>query len=104
LFPTRYPAESWGIVLNEAFAAGAPVITFDRGCTCDVVGEQAGLVVPRSGEYVAAAARQIEEWIADPVAYRAASQAAIERARFLCQQGEEQLERLVQHMFSPLSE
>src|SRR5262245_17120803 len=49
LFPTQYNEESWGIVLNESLAAGAPAITFDRGCTRTVVGKRAGLVVPREG-------------------------------------------------------
>ena len=100
LFPTRYPAESWGIVINEALAAGAPVITINRGCTATVVGDRAGLVVPRDGDYVAAAAQQIEHWMDLPQQFLAASQAAIEQAQHLHQHGSRQLEDFAEHMFS----
>ena len=58
LFPTQYKHESWGIVLNEALAAGVPVITNDRGCSSIVVGDRAGLVVPDPAQFVASATRR----------------------------------------------
>ncbi len=103
LFPTRYKGESWGIVINEAFATGAPVITFNRGCTQTVVGEAAGLVVPRDGDYVVEASRQVAAWIDHVDQYRDASQAAVECAKYLYAESQRQLARFADHMFSPLT-
>jgi glycosyltransferase involved in cell wall biosynthesis len=102
LFPTRYREESWGIVLNEALAAGVPVITFDRGCTRTVVGDRAGLVVARDGDFVAAATRQIEHWMDHPGDYQDASHAAVEQADYLHRQGQSQLDVFARRMFAPL--
>ena len=101
LFPTRYREESWGIVINEALASGVPVITFDRGCTQTVVGEHAGLVVPRDADFVNLATRQIEHWIDQPDVYRKASHAAIAQAEYLHRQGQLQLDEFAQRMFVP---
>jgi glycosyltransferase involved in cell wall biosynthesis len=100
LFPTMYREESWGIVINEALAAGVPVITFDRGCTRTVVGDRAGLVVPRNGDFVLSATRQIEQWIDQPSTYREASHAAIAQAEYLHQQGQQQLDEFARCMFT----
>jgi glycosyltransferase involved in cell wall biosynthesis len=100
LFPTRYVEESWGIVLNEALAAAAPVITFDRGCTRTVVGDRAGLVVAQDGDYVTEAARQVGLWIDDAAAYQAASAAAVEQAEYLHQQGQLQLDQFAESLFA----
>jgi glycosyltransferase involved in cell wall biosynthesis len=102
LFPTRYREESWGIVLNEALAAAVPVITFDRGCTRTVVGQRAGLVVSRDGDYVTLATQQIERWMDAPDEYRASSAAAVAQAEYLNRQGEIQLAQFAQRMFEPL--
>ncbi len=99
LFPTH--TESWGIVINEALAAGAPVITFDQGCTRTVVGPSAGLVVPRDGDYVSAAVSQIEQWIKDHESYRSVSCAAIDQAKYLDSEGRRQLSQFAQQMFGP---
>lgn len=98
LFPTQY--ESWGIVLNEALAAGVPVITYDRGCTRVVVGERAGLIVHPNQKFTEMACRQICRWIASEEEYRAASQAAIEQADYLHREGERTLSQFVHQMFS----
>jgi glycosyltransferase involved in cell wall biosynthesis len=68
VFPTM--TESWGLVLNEALAAGVPVITFDRGCTATVVGSGAGLLIDPNESFVRAAASQIERWIDHEDEYR----------------------------------
>jgi glycosyltransferase involved in cell wall biosynthesis len=99
LFPTK--TESWGLVLNEAIAAGVPVITVDRGCTSMVVGEDAGLLVGRNDSFCQPAVEQIERWIDDHESYRRASQAAVLQARRLRDDGLRTLDHFVRHMFSP---
>jgi glycosyltransferase involved in cell wall biosynthesis len=42
LFSTRY--DSWGVVVNEAIAAGTPLIVSDRCGASELVGEQSGFV------------------------------------------------------------
>jgi glycosyltransferase involved in cell wall biosynthesis len=101
LLPTK--SESWGLVLNEALAAGVPVITFDRGCTSIVVGDEAGLLIDGNSNFAAAAVPQIERWIADEEAYRSASHAAVAQARRLHDDGIKMLDQFVHHMFSPIA-
>ena len=103
LFPTKYRHESWGIVLHEAMAAGVPVITYDRGCTRVVVGEHAGVVVDRDGEFASVAAVQIMRWMDHDDEYRAASKAAIEQADYLHREGQRTLTQFVQRMYSSSS-
>jgi glycosyltransferase involved in cell wall biosynthesis len=98
LFPSR--SESWGIVLHEAMAAGTPVIANDRGCVRTAVGDRAGLVVARGEDFLSLAVPQIQRWMADGDLYRAASQAAIDQAAYLHEQGKRTLEAFVAHMFS----
>jgi glycosyltransferase involved in cell wall biosynthesis len=101
LFPTEYQHESWGIVLNEALAAGVPIVTNDRGCSSIVVGDRAGLVVQNPEDYVPEAVAQIERWLDHPDEYQAASAAAIEQADFLNREGRRTLSEFAAHMFSP---
>lgn len=98
LFPSR--SESWGIVLGEAMAAGAPVVTMRRGCTPTVVGDRAGVVVEREADFVAAAVDKIKQWMDSPEEYRQASQAAIDQAVYLHQEGQRTLHEFVDQIFS----
>lgn len=98
ILPTH--SESWGIVLNESLAAGVPVITYNRGCTSVVVGESAGRVISPEADFVALASKQICDWIDRPEEYVAASQAAIEQAAFLEQEGNRTLREFAEYMFS----
>jgi glycosyltransferase involved in cell wall biosynthesis len=100
LLPTK--SESWGLVLNEALAAGVPVITFDRGCTSMVVGDEAGLLIDRDANFAEKAVTQIERWIEDDGAYGRASHAAVAQARRLHAEGLRMLNEFVDHMFSPV--
>ncbi|RYY26484.1 MAG: glycosyltransferase [Sphingomonadales bacterium] len=56
LFPSRYAAETQGIVNLEALAAGVPVVAFDRGRIRRDIGSTGGLVVDLDGDFAAAAA------------------------------------------------
>jgi glycosyltransferase involved in cell wall biosynthesis len=101
VFPTQ--TEAWGVVVNEALAAGLPLITYDRGCLAMVVGDHAGLLLERNASFAEPAALQIERWIDDKEAYCRASVAAIAQAEQLQEEGHLRLNDFVQHMFSPLS-
>jgi glycosyltransferase involved in cell wall biosynthesis len=100
LFPTK--TEAWGVVVNEALAAGVPLITYDRGCLAMVVGENAGLLLERDTAFAAPAAAQIERWIDDRDSYHRASEAAIAQAERLRDDGQRFLDEFVQHIFSRL--
>lgn len=98
LFPSRN--ESWGIVLNEAMAAGLPVIAADRGCIRTLVGSRAGIVVSDEANYVSEAVTQVENWIDSQDRYQAASIAAIEQADMLQRTAASQLDELVNRIWS----
>jgi glycosyltransferase involved in cell wall biosynthesis len=100
LFPSRN--ESWGIVLNEALAAGLPVIATDRGCIRTLVGNRAGTVVQNPANYVMEATKQIESWIDSPDLYRVTSRAAIEQADMLQREAATQLDKLVERICLPV--
>lgn len=98
VFPTH--SESWGLVVCEAMAAGVPVIAFERGCLATVIGTRAGRLVDPQASFVEQAAVQIMRWMNCPDEYRDASQAAVEQATRLHQDGERTLAEFAQHMFS----
>ncbi|MEX2643687.1 MAG: glycosyltransferase family 4 protein [Acetobacterales bacterium] len=82
LFPSRYRDEAEPLVVHEAMVRGVPVIAADRGCIAELVGGEAGLVVPME-EFVEAAAGRLALWASDPDALAAASRAATARFREL---------------------
>ncbi len=100
LFPTLYENESWGIVLNEAMAAGVPVISYDRGCVRTVVGDDAGRVIDCDTDFPSAAAPQIQRWMENADEYAAASRAAIAQANKLREEGMRTLDQLVTRILS----
>jgi glycosyltransferase involved in cell wall biosynthesis len=99
LFPSR--SEAWPIVLNEALAAGVPVIATNRGCVRTCVGDRAGLVIDDENRYVDEAVRQVEAWMDSPEDYFAASRAAIEQADHCQLEAEIHLEQFVSRICSP---
>jgi len=83
LFPTRYINEAEPLTIHEAMAVGLPVIAYGRGAIPEIVSEACGRVVPVDGDFVDAAVKQIEAWLAAPQAFQAASMAAAERFEVL---------------------
>jgi glycosyltransferase involved in cell wall biosynthesis len=79
IFPTRYENETEGIVNHEAMSRGIPVIAYGRGCIPEIVGADCGLVIDPAEPFVPAALTKLENWLADPAAFQAASQTAAAR-------------------------
>jgi glycosyltransferase involved in cell wall biosynthesis len=98
VFPTM--TESWGLVLNESLGAGVPVVTFNRGCTAVVVGEEAGLLIDPNSSFVEPAVRQLERWMDHPDEYCRASEAAVAQAEHLHREGQRTLAEFTKRIFA----
>lgn len=84
LFPTQYSNEAEPVTLWEAMAQGVPVIALQRGCIQGMVPLEAGCVVDRPDDYVAAVVQEISALRATPAllpARRAAAKNAFITAR-----------------------
>lgn len=79
LFPTIYEHEAEPLVVIDAVSEGVPVIATDRGCIRYLLEATAGCVFAPD-EFVAAAVRQIADWVRDRSALATASARA--RLRF----------------------
>ncbi len=79
VFPTRYRNETEALVNHEAMSRGIPVIAYGRGCIPEIVGADCGLVIDPAEPFVPAALAKLENWLADPAAFEAASRAAAAR-------------------------
>lgn len=80
-------AESFGLTVLEAMAAGRPVICYDQGTPPSLVGQSgAGVVVPQGD--TTAAVKALGTLIAHPSRLQAASKAARDRADKLIRQAE----------------
>jgi glycosyltransferase involved in cell wall biosynthesis len=98
LFPTRYPKESWGIVLTEALAFGRPVISRSRGCVPWIIRNGCGLVIDPADDFVAAAANQITGWINDSASHLAFKGAAKKRSHELNEDARRELPAFVEQL------
>jgi glycosyltransferase involved in cell wall biosynthesis len=98
LFPTRYSAESWGIVLTEALAAGRPVLARSRACVRWIVGGGCGLVVDPGADFVSVAAAQIKAWMDAPEVYGVACAAARTRSAELQEDANRQFPEFVRRV------
>jgi FkbM family methyltransferase len=76
LFPSTYVNEAAPLTVLEALSRGIPVIAWERGCLSNMISPAAGLVVPRSEDFIGAAVDQIRRWYDDDNAYRSASKAS----------------------------
>lgn len=83
LFPSRYRNEAEPLTIHEAMARGIPVIASDRGCIAEIVGDDAGRVVPIE-QFVQAAHALIVDWSGAPANLAAASAAAHRRFTARC--------------------
>jgi len=76
VFPSLYVNETEGIVNHEAMSRGIPVIAYGRGAIPEVVGADCGRVIDPSEPFAPEALKQLETWLCDSDAYKAASLAA----------------------------
>jgi glycosyltransferase involved in cell wall biosynthesis len=89
LFPTRYATEAQPIVLSEAMNYAKPVISYNRVCIPQLVGEATEWLAPEGGDFVGLATQLIEAWMDDPAKYaadQAHAQARVEELRRHAQQ------------------
>ena len=78
LFPSKYVNEAEPLTVYEAMMAGVAVIAWDRGCLKSMVSGNAGTLIEREDDFVAAACRQIRCWSSAPEQFRQVSQSALE--------------------------
>ncbi len=76
IFPSRYVNEAEPVTVHEALSRGIPVIAYGPGCIPEIVGADCGLVIDPAAPFVPAALAKLENWLADPAAFAAASRAA----------------------------
>lgn len=79
IFPTRYLNEAEPMTLHEAMSNAIPVISYGRGCIPEFVSPDCGLVIDPDQPFVPAALRRLERWVAAPLEFQAASEAALGR-------------------------
>jgi glycosyltransferase involved in cell wall biosynthesis len=98
LFPTRYPKESWGIVLTEALATNCPVISCRRGCVPWIVQDGCGVVVDDPKEFPTRASQTVAKWMDDKQEFARARERAGDRARQLADEADRQFEHFLQRV------
>jgi len=78
MFPSKYVNEAEPLTVYEAMMAGVAVIAWDRGCLQSMVSGNAGALIARGDDFVAAACRRLQCWSAAPERFRKVSQSALE--------------------------
>jgi glycosyltransferase involved in cell wall biosynthesis len=94
LFPTRYANEAEPLVIYEAMQRGVHVIACDRGSIAEMLGDGAGLVLPRDAP-VEAAATHIENLSNDRSVLFFAKCASMRQAQRILSSSKTSLENLV---------
>jgi glycosyltransferase involved in cell wall biosynthesis len=61
-FPTKYENEAQPLVLFEALSCGGVIVAFGRGCICEDIAEEMGLVVPPGRDFIATVLPVIRRW------------------------------------------
>jgi glycosyltransferase involved in cell wall biosynthesis len=75
VFPTTYENEAQPLVLYEAMAQGCAILSYDRGCIAEQVGE-AGWVIAQEKDFANEALQRISALIADRGSRRARARSA----------------------------
>ena len=79
ILPSTGPGETWGLALNEAMAAGRPIIsTFKTGGAIDLIDESHNGIIIAPGD-VNSAVKFVEALRADKAAWQRASATSTER-------------------------
>ncbi|MBX3426440.1 MAG: glycosyltransferase family 4 protein [Pirellulales bacterium] len=78
VYPTR--SDSWGIVVSEALASGAPVVVRSRGCLPYIVQGKCGVVIDIDDDFAIAAAEILARWSREPDVFNEAVGAARRRS------------------------
>jgi glycosyltransferase involved in cell wall biosynthesis len=94
LFPTEWRQEAAPLVIYEAFAAGVPVLTNDRGVIPELMEDGLGAVCPADASFSAMVAEWIDQHSNGPDR-QAQAQTVKQRIRTACVQSERQYEELL---------
>jgi glycosyltransferase involved in cell wall biosynthesis len=98
LFPTRYPKESWGIVLTEALSTNCPVISCRRGCVPWIVQDGCGVVVDDPKDFPLQASQAVTNWMDNQQEFVRARDRAGDRARHLAEEADRQFAHFLQRV------
>jgi glycosyltransferase involved in cell wall biosynthesis len=98
LFPTRYPNESWGIVLTEALATNCPVISCRRGCVPWIVQNGCGVVIEDPKDFSSQASQTVTKWMDNQQEFARARERAGDRARQLADEADQQFAHFLQRI------
>jgi glycosyltransferase involved in cell wall biosynthesis len=79
VFPTRYINETEGIVIHEAMCRGVPVIASEVACIPELISGDGGKVISDFQRFAVLAADEIENWIVNPMLYKACREVARKR-------------------------
>ncbi len=80
LFPTDYANEAEPLVIHEAIRSGVHVIACQRGAICDILANEAGLVVPKP-DFTPSAVNLIRALDADRFELQRVQRASVEQAK-----------------------
>jgi glycosyltransferase involved in cell wall biosynthesis len=78
MFPSKYVNEAEPLTVYEAMMAGVAVIAWDRGCLQTMLSGNAGTLIARHDDFIAAACDQLQRWSAAPEQFREVSRSALE--------------------------
>jgi len=97
LFPTRYRNEAQPLVLLEALAHGVPVISLDRGCIKEILGD-AGFIIPGEDKWINQSQRLIMRLARHPEELARLKGCSLSQFRLLRRWSEDQIMQFLSNL------